>query len=216
MDDYMAASEEYYKTSRFIKRQIAGYRWRVSLAIFLVTLLIPLLLAPDAPKFPMICISFFCAALFALIAPSAWMRSVRRQTLASYKERANKIWFCEREIEITPDGIAGRSIYGESLTTWGAIERIEATSDYTFLYMGAVPAFIIPNKRIPESDLREFLSDLKTHFKPDHTIPLSTTALTRIAEPIKLEPVQQTVGIASPAPENNTEPAKTNRWYVGH
>lgn len=210
IDDFLAMSEFHYKASPAVKRQLSNYQWTVGLGIFVLPLLISVVFRSHGNGLFDLLVAAIVAAVFAYIAPISWRRSVRRQTLRMYNEGSNKAAFSEREMEVTPDGIVSRSAYGESLTAWGAVERIESTSDYTFIYISSVMAYVIPNKRIPEHDLREFLFDLKTQYKPDHTLPTPLPVPRPIAEPIK-----QTVGVTNTAAGNPTEPANANRWYVG-
>lgn len=55
-------------------------------------------------------------------------------------------------LELTDDEILSKSLIGESKLKWDAIERLEETDDYIFLYISSVSAITIP-KQIVESDV---------------------------------------------------------------
>ena len=61
-------------------------------------------------------------------------------------------------------GLSARSEYGESKIMWSGIERIGSTPDYTFIFVNATSAIILPKYRILEGDYDTFVVDLTTRF----------------------------------------------------
>ena len=92
-----------------------------------------------------------------------WMQNRIRKL---YSAGENKSIIGEHILEVSENGFNDRTAYNESRYTWGTLERIETTEEHTFLFIGALNAFVIPHNRITEGDLPAVLQAIKLHYKP--------------------------------------------------
>lgn len=95
---------------------------------------------------------------------------MKHQVRNFYSEGKNRGVIGEHELEISADGIIERTLYNETKSAWGAVEKIESNPEYTFIYMNSVTAHVIPTRRIIEGDLSEFLTTLGQHYQPDQQL----------------------------------------------
>jgi YcxB-like protein len=63
----------------------------------------------------------------------------------------------ETELDLTPEGIASRNPLGEASVKWGAVQRIDDTKDYVYLFLDPLSAFIIPKAELPDEETGELL-----------------------------------------------------------
>lgn len=99
---------------------------------------------------------------WVILFPALWKRRIRKNTLKAYGTGGNKALLGKHAIRVEEDGIAGTSDFGEGITRWAAIEKIEATDSHTFLYISAVTAIVIPKNGITGGDYNKFVSALRT------------------------------------------------------
>ena len=110
------------------------------------------------------------AGLVALVCPSLVRYNMKAHIRKMCVTGDYKLFLGDGELEIVEDGIISRTPYGEGKLAWGAIEQIESTAEYTFIYVGTLMAMIIPHNRIEEGDYKVFMTELGRHYKPDQKL----------------------------------------------
>lgn len=104
---------------------------------------------------------FFGALFIFLGALYRYGPGTARRVRKLYREGKNRGLLGERLIELTDDGLILRTEVGESKIKWGGIERIARSDGYSFIYLNAVTAVIIPRKGILEGDHDQFMRTLQ-------------------------------------------------------
>lgn len=171
MEDVLAFSDFHYQHSPMVNRFIFWYRLIGALTIVLLPSVLIQVLVPDVPLLFRLAVSLLCAIGFAFRASAIIKRRMRKQTLKLYNEGKNSSFLGKHALELTDTGLITRSEYTETKLAWGAIERIEASPDYTFLYISSVQAYVIPHNRIYEGDFRALMSELGRRFQPGQKLP---------------------------------------------
>ena len=87
-----------------------------------------------------------------------------------YSIADNKSVLGEHNLRVAREGFVSATKYLETRMSWGALDRIETDSNYTYLYISAVNAIIIPHAKITEGDFPALLQAIKTHYKPDQEL----------------------------------------------
>jgi YcxB-like protein len=90
-----------------------------------------------------------------------WNSYGRRYIARAYSEGRNRALFGRHELQFSEDGVSERTEVGELNLRWSAIERIQCTDDYTFIYVSAVSALVLPRARVTEGDYGGFIADLE-------------------------------------------------------
>lgn len=131
--------------------------WAFPLCILLVA--VPLTLLAGALE--MSAAAAAIAALYALVMPGVFRRSVDWQTRKLYSEGANKGVLGEHELELTGDDLIERTPYGEQRMQLQAIERVATAGGYTFIYLSAIMAFVVPQDAVLDGDYEAFVERIK-------------------------------------------------------
>lgn len=109
----------------------------------------------------------FCGVPLYLIAfPWYYRRKLRKTIAAMVDEGENRGLFGLRKVSITPEIIAQSGEYGQSSTSWKAVERIVQNNDYAFIYLNALAAIIIPRHAFPNSsEFETFMSTAGSYYE---------------------------------------------------
>jgi hypothetical protein len=99
------------------------------------------------------------------------------------EEGSNHAAFGWREMEIVDGRLCVTTELVHSVYDLRAVEKIAENDDYTFVYIAAVEAFIIPMQRFPEEEYQEFVIELREAWKNRETLPLLLTPPPRQASP---------------------------------
>jgi len=131
------------------------------------TIYIPILLAAFVlfvfiltRELDILIIGSVCLPLYVIIIVWHYKRTIPQSIKKTYEESDNKSFFCEHVLEIDDDGIIATTEYGQGKTKWKGIQRVETCGDYTFVYVGAMSAHIIPKLRIIEGDYDLFVQEI--------------------------------------------------------
>lgn len=110
------------------------------------------------------------AVLFYLYAaPARFEESIRRMAA----ESPNPSVLCEHILEITPRGLVERTPVSETAHVRAGILRVEETPHHVLIYTQVNAAYLIPRASVLESELAEFLSELRTFLaQPKDSPPL--------------------------------------------
>ncbi|MCM8789509.1 MAG: YcxB family protein [Candidatus Omnitrophica bacterium] len=81
-----------------------------------------------------------------------------------FKEGKNKGVFCKHEITLSPEGIAESSEVAKANISWIAVEKIDLTDKYIFIYTSAASTIVVPKRAFSdESKYREFFETAKRY-----------------------------------------------------
>lgn len=69
--------------------------------------------------------------------------------------------FSQRTLTIQDGTLVERWEGGELSVALGAVQKVEETEDYAFIYVSAVLAHTVPKARVPEAALTLFLDELR-------------------------------------------------------
>jgi hypothetical protein len=108
--------------------------------------------------------------IFALVAVGSlvivlWARRIRRrisgtidgQVRRLYGEGENKGVLTTHELELTGTSLIERTIFGETITKFEAVERVVDAGDFILIYLTALSAHVIPRHAVSEGDYGEFV-----------------------------------------------------------
>ncbi|HEV2474474.1 MAG TPA: YcxB family protein [Chthonomonadales bacterium] len=177
LEDLVALNDQMLTHSRTIRRQIALARWTLSavMSIAVASLVGGLASTYLLPESFHLILSVMAGAMSGIVYflsyPRVVRRRFRRRVAKMYGEGANKTVLGWHEMELLEDGFRTRTEYTESKTAWGAIEKIESAPGYTYIYIGAHSAHIIPHAKITDGNLRLFLEELGQRYRPDTRLP---------------------------------------------
>ncbi len=100
--------------------------------------------------------------------------NVRRIARRLMSEGANKSLYGWHELELDGEQLTKRSLYVTSIMDLRLIEKIVEQDDYTFIYISAVSALVVPRRDMPPDEYDEFFEELRERW----------SALKRRAEPV--------------------------------
>ncbi len=106
----------------------------------------------------------FALAIAALILiPTSMPRKHLERTVRQLlSEGDNKGTLGEHELELIGDGFIERTTFNESKWSFAGIERVVVGQDYTFIFISALMAHVIPHHRILEGDFQSFMAFLES------------------------------------------------------
>lgn len=159
-DDYIAFNMHHIETSPTIRKTLLIQQYGVAL-VFLV---IPYFFSRISGT-PMLLSYIVYGAVFLawiLYYPKYFMAVTKRRTLKMIDEGDNSSIYGMQSITLTDKGIEQESNTGESRTAWHAIERIDETREYIYIYIGTMNAYLVPNRAFDDDAQRaEFLRILR-------------------------------------------------------
>jgi hypothetical protein len=104
---------------------------------------------------------FYFVIGLAITAIVLWARHIRRRIGTSidrcarrmYREGANKGMLTTHELELTPTSLIERTEFGETTT-----KLVAVVGDYTFIYLTALTAHVIPRQAVSVGDYETFVA----------------------------------------------------------
>lgn len=163
LEDLVAFNRYHFAHSPTARRSRSFLLWLSPLCILLF--LVPLALAERS--LGLMAIALISATLCALVAPWILRTSMERQVRKLYSEGANKGTIGKHELELTEDELIERTSYGEQRTRLQAFERVITTSGYTFIYVSALMAHVIPQNAVLDGDYNCFVERIKQRLAAD-------------------------------------------------
>jgi len=161
-DDIVAFNRYHFAHSPWMKRRRVFSLWVMPLIFVFVFGAMAL----HHHHWGLAIVGFFGALILFLSALYRYGPGTARRVRRLYREGKNKGLLGERLIELTRDGLIVRTEVGESKIKWDGIERIARTDDYSFIYLNAITAVIIPRKAIVEGDHDQFMRTLRERCAP--------------------------------------------------
>lgn len=101
------------------------------------------------------------AGIVFIMFPRWYRNASMKQARRLYSEGTNKNILGRQILDLDNDGLVIRSESGEEHTNWSAVERIETTPDYAFVYIGAISAHVIPRAKVVEGNFAEFVESVQ-------------------------------------------------------
>ena len=114
----------------------------------------------------MVAILLISLVLSILRMPESFRRSAERQARRQFAEGENKSILGTRELELAGNELISRSTYGESRLKLEAVERVITDGNYTFIFINAVTAHVIPHEAVIEGDHEKFAEAIKNRIFP--------------------------------------------------
>jgi YcxB-like protein len=108
------------------------------------------------------------STVWVLTMPTYLRRAATRSVLRLYGEGRNKGLFGPRELELTDAKLIARTPVSESATLLESIERVARTDRYTFVYLSALSAHVIPRAALGDHDYEQFTSALTERVAKAH------------------------------------------------
>jgi hypothetical protein len=102
------------------------------------------------------------AALMYFYINWAASRGVRN----SLRENVNELLLGPRSLELNDQELTMRSRYLSSTVDLCAVQKIETTADYTYIYISGSDAYIIPRQDVPEEEHDAFVRALRRAWEP--------------------------------------------------
>lgn len=85
----------------------------------------------------------------------------RRYYRRVYSEGANRGMLGLHRLSANASGLTVRTDVTDASTAWSGVERIEETPGMAFIYLGALNAYPIPEARVLEGNLRDFIATVR-------------------------------------------------------
>jgi len=158
-EDYVKFNLHHISNSPSIKRQIL---WtQIILAVFPFA---SIYIATDYFSFFDFLIALIIAGVFSFSYPFFYRSYMKWQTRKFLKEGNNKSLLGRNTIELTPEGILGKSLAGESKINWPSVDKVRQNDETIFIYIGAVNAIVIPKHIYSSSaEQKEFIDYLNSN-----------------------------------------------------
>ena len=159
MEDLIAFNLFHLRTSPHMQRSI----WINTWAIPVLAALAGAVVALNTHNVVWAVWAFLFAVLYVLIYRKLSAHLMDRSIRALLTEGSNEAVLCEHALEVTPAGLVERTPVSEATTAWQAIQRIEDTDRFTFIYTQVTHAHVVPRDRVIEGDCVAFCDAVRTH-----------------------------------------------------
>lgn len=161
-EDYIQYNLHHMRESETVKKSFFIQRYIVSL----IYLVLPFILVKvsDMPFWYLMIIFLVTYLIWVLYYPKYFASFTKKRLQKIINEGKNVSLFGTRYISFNQDGIVESSDTGESKTNWTAVERVEETNKYIFIYVSSVNAYIVPTRAFKDLNQKnEFIEILKQH-----------------------------------------------------
>ena len=157
IDDAVEWQMHLIKNSPFFRKKIF---WS-SLITSIILLMGFLIIGYIMQNIGLIIIGAITAPFYYLFISSWIKRDTKKNARRIYEEGESKGFLCEHELEISEEELIDRTPFGAQSLKWESIERICTVDDYTFVYVGAVSAHVLPRKRVTKGNYYDFVNELR-------------------------------------------------------
>ncbi|MGB7606678.1 MAG: YcxB family protein [Lutisporaceae bacterium] len=141
-EDYIAFNIHHIDNSPTIKRSLLIQRYGVSL-IFLI---VPFIFSRMSGVPWMLSLAVYGVIFLAWITyyPKYFMYVTKKRVIRLIEEGDNSDILGTYSVTLTEEGVEQTSNSEESKSSWNAIQRIEETPDYFYIYISAINAYLVP------------------------------------------------------------------------
>ena len=172
MEDLITFNLFHFRNSAVVRktqrRSLVTYSLTTFLCVMGATVFTSLL--PFWPAFATAVVSTLWIAGYMLYYQKrGYIKRVRKVVQQMYFENKQPGLLGEHSLEVDEDGITHVSAYSRTRYAWGALERIETETGYTYLYLGA-QTFILRHETISSGDFKTFLEQIGRHHQPDRAL----------------------------------------------
>ncbi len=165
IDDGVAFNLFHIRHSPTLRRNVAITTWVLSIAAgiaaFFAINWLPSPHGAEAVQFSAAIAAIITTALCVWTLPRSLRHSMTKQACKLYAEGQNRTFVCEHELEIAEQALIERTPYSQSEARYEVIEHIQITKDYTFIYVSAISAHVIPHERVLEGDCEAFIAEVR-------------------------------------------------------
>jgi hypothetical protein len=103
----------------------------------------------------------FAAVVWFLLEPLTRRSFLGRACRKLARENAADVAGGPTTLELGDEGILSSSPSGNAMYRYAAIDRIDQTPRYTYVFVGKSSAHVLPHDRLASDDLDEFLLELQ-------------------------------------------------------
>jgi hypothetical protein len=157
IEDLVAFNRHHYDHSPAVRRGQRLLMW--SLAVLSLEIAVAVAFAANEPA--ALALGVVAAIVCVFLVPSMVRRQVDRQARKLYGEGANKDVIGPHELELVGGDLVERTRLSESRTRLEAVERVISAGGYTFIYVSAITAHVIPHDAVSEGEYEKFVEILK-------------------------------------------------------
>lgn len=157
LDDMVAFNKYHHDHSPVLRRQWRISAWVFAIIVFYLSAISALF--GGTPKY------LFAGIL--LIGAGLWLQNkwlypgtVRKLVTRMYKEGRDKGIFHRMVLRVDDDGLFMATRNRDEKIYWPAVERVVRDARHTYIYIGPIQAYVIPEARIESGDLDAFLCRL--------------------------------------------------------
>jgi hypothetical protein len=151
IDDWVAFNRYHCKNSKAVRRMQLRVTWTFAALCVLIGAS-----AYALGDVTALVVCLVLAVVFVLVMPSAYRRNIDRNARRLYLEGANKGLDGPQLLELTDNVLVSENPLVESRMRLEIVERVVTAANYTFIYIGAVKAFVIPHDKVSEGDPTQF------------------------------------------------------------
>ncbi len=165
VNDLIAFSLYHHKKSPAIRRQRRTAFLLLPAVLFGMSSLL-LVTERNAGLSTIAFVGFAGGAVLFLLGPWLTRRRTAHILARIYAEGSNRALLGWRRLSIGPACVAMNSDLIESRMKWPAIEKIDATNEYLFIYFGSANAHIVPMRAFgDEAHFRSFVETARRYWK---------------------------------------------------
>jgi YcxB-like protein len=158
-DDYLAFNMHYLRTSELGQRQLRSYRLAIAVAAPLIGAVIVGLLS--GRFLGGVAFALPVAAVAWLLAPKLWYRAARKQ-LGEIAQSPGLGTLGTHTLVLQEDGLCEEADGVVLHASWSAIERVDESAGYAYIFFGLARAYIVP-KRLISCQVEQFLAEVRRH-----------------------------------------------------
>jgi hypothetical protein len=115
----------------------------------------------DSLAFPLMLSVVPVSILWIVVLPRMSRNGLERHVRTLYREGSNWGIIGGHEMELTDTHLIERNSCGESRRLLGTIEKVVCAEGYTFVYLNAVTAHIVPGDAVEEGHYQAFIAALE-------------------------------------------------------
>lgn len=167
-EDYLEYNMHHISTSKTLRRMVLIQQYGLSL----VYLIVPFALArfTEIPFVYWMVVFGIVYLFWILFYPRYFKSSARKRIDKMVDEGKNTSMFGKHVITLDEDGMLETTAKGESKISWDAVEKVEETDGYIYIYISSVNAYVIPVRAFESEGHRNgFLDTLKKYCQDKNT-----------------------------------------------
>lgn len=155
-EDYIHFNLFHLKNSETANRALTIQRW-IGPIIFIISVFV-LSKISDLPFLVLFITFLIMSILWIFFYPKYFYNHVIRHVKKMINEGKNSSLLGEHKMTLTEEGIIDITTNGETKVNWSGIETYKEDNDYFYLYNSSVSAYILPKRKIPNEEIKHFLT----------------------------------------------------------